>query len=153
MSKIRGFERVTGCNKKTENNEIKLPERSTKDSAGYDFFSPVNVTIEPGQKALIWTDVKAYMQSQEVLIIDVRSSMGMKKDLMLSNTIGVIDKDYYNNESNEGNIGINLRNVGTQPVTIEIGDKIAQGIFIPYLIADSGNTEDTRTGGIGSTGK
>lgn len=152
MNKIRGFEKVINC-KKTNNQNIKLPERSTKDSAGYDFFSPVNVTIEPGQKELIWTDVKAYMQSQEVLIIDVRSSMGMKKDLMLSNTIGVIDKDYYNNESNEGNIGINLRNIGDHPVTIEIGDKIAQGIFIPYLIADSGNTEDTRTGGIGSTGK
>ena len=152
MSRIRGFEKVINC-KKTNNQNIKLPERSTKDSAGYDFFSPVNVTIEPGQKELIWTDVKAYMQSQEVLIIDVRSSMGMKKDLMLSNTIGVIDKDYYNNESNEGNIGINLRNIGDHPVTIEVGDKIAQGIFIPYLIADSGNTEDTRTGGIGSTGK
>lgn len=152
MNRIRGFEKVINC-KKTNNQNIKLPERSTKDSAGYDFFSPVNVTIEPGQKELIWTDVKAYMQSQEVLIIDVRSSMGMKKDLMLSNTIGVIDKDYYNNESNEGNIGINLRNIGDHPVTIEIGDKIAQGIFIPYLIADSGNTEDTRTGGIGSTGK
>lgn len=152
MNKMRGFEKVINC-KKTNNQNIKLPERSTKDSAGYDFFSPVNVTIEPGQKELIWTDVKAYMQSQEVLIIDVRSSMGMKKDLMLSNTIGVIDKDYYNNESNEGNIGINLRNIGDHPVTIEIGDKIAQGIFIPYLIADSGNTEDTRTGGIGSTGK
>lgn len=152
MNRIRGFEKVINC-KKTNNQNIKLPERSTKDSAGYDFFSPVKVTIEPGQKELIWTDVKAYMQSQEVLIIDVRSSMGMKKDLMLSNTIGVIDKDYYNNESNEGNIGINLRNIGDHPVTIEIGDKIAQGIFIPYLIADSGNTEDIRTGGIGSTGK
>lgn len=152
MNRIRGFEKVINC-KKTNNQNIKLPERSTKDSAGYDFFSPVKVTIEPGQKELIWTDVKVYMQSQEVLIIDVRSSMGMKKDLMLSNTIGVIDKDYYNNESNEGNIGINLRNIGDHPVTIEIGDKIAQGIFIPYLIADSGNTEDIRTGGIGSTGK
>ncbi|MCD3216926.1 dUTP diphosphatase [Clostridium botulinum C] len=150
--KIRGFEVVREDMRKNKNVEIKLPQRGSKISAGYDFSTPIEVTIQPNESKLIWTDVKAYMQEGEVLIIDVRSSIGVKKGLMLSNTVGVIDADYYQNKDNDGNIGISLRNMSDKPVTLEAGERIAQGIFIPFLVADNGNTDKIREGGIGSTG-
>lgn len=107
--KQRGFEVVE--NGKHQDLVIALPLRGTKTSAGYDFYTPVDVTIPPQAKVLIWTDVKSYMMEGEVLLLDVRSSTGIKQDLMLANTIGVIDEDYYNNSGNEGNIGICLRNL------------------------------------------
>lgn len=105
----RGFELVE---KKKLNVEGMLPVRATKTSAGYDFYSPVDIVIQPQEKLLLWTDVKVKMKENEVMLLDVRSSIGIKKDLMLANTIGIIDSDYYNNEDTEGNIGICLRNVG-----------------------------------------
>lgn len=151
MSKVRGFEEVRPEAKKQEVEAI-MPVRGSKSSAGYDFATPVEVTIPANGKALIWTDVKAYMQTGEVLLLDVRSSIGIKKGLMLANTIGVIDSDYYENPSNDGNIGICLRNLTDEDITLEAGERIAQGIFIPFLVADNGNTDAEREGGIGSTG-
>lgn len=151
-NKIRGFEIVKEDMRKNKNVEIKLPQRGSKIAAGYDFSTPIEVTIQPNESKLIWTDIKAYMQEGEVLLIDVRSSIGIKKGLMLSNTIGVIDADYYQNESNDGNIGISLRNISENPITLTAGERIAQGIFIPFLVADNGNTDKIREGGIGSTG-
>ena len=153
MKKVRGFEVVKDEAIKNQGVGIKLPQRGSKYSAGYDFFTPVSVTIKAGDKTLIWTDIKAYMQQGEVLLLDVRSSIGIKKGLMLANTIGVVDADYYENTDNDGNIGICLRNLTNEDITLEAGERIAQGIFIPYLVADNGNTDDERTGGIGSTGK
>ena len=88
-----------------------MPLRGTKTSAGYDFFATMDITIKPQEKALFWTNIKAYMQPNEVLILDVRSSVGIKLDLALANTLAIIDGDYVDNPDNEGNIGICLRNL------------------------------------------
>lgn len=151
MTKIRGFETVRAEARKQEVPAI-MPVRGSQFSAGYDFATPVEVTIPANDKALIWTDIKAYMLTGEVLLLDVRSSIGIKKGLMLANTIGVIDADYYGNGSNDGNIGICLRNLTNEDITLEAGERIAQGIFVPFLVADNGNTDTEREGGIGSTG-
>ena len=132
---------------------IKLPKRATKTSAGYDFYSTEGFTLKPNENKLIWSDVKAYMQEGEVLELYVRSSIGIKKSLMLKNLTAIIDSDYYENESNDGNIGICLYNYGDKEVTIEKGERIAQGIFKQFLVADNGNTDKERNGGIGSTGQ
>ena len=153
QTKIRGFEVVSDSFRKHKDVEIKLPIRATKISAGYDFSSPISITIQPKSKEIIWTDVKSYMQEGEVLILDVRSSIGIKKGLMLANTIGVVDMDYFSNINNDGNIGICLYNMTDEPVHIEQFERIAQGIFIPFLVSDNGNTDEERTGGIGSTNK
>lgn len=153
MTRVRGFEVVKDEHRKHPELEINLPVRGSSESAGYDFFTPEDLVIKKGGTTLVWTDVKAYMQSGEVLIADVRSSIGIKSGLMLANTIGVIDKDYYENPKNDGNIGICLRNLNDHDVWIKAGERIAQGIFLPYLVADNGNTDAEREGGIGSTGK
>lgn len=150
--KIRGFELVSDKNKK-QSDEVKLPKRGSKTSAGYDFYTPIDVNIEAGKQAIVWTDIKAYMQDDEVLQLYVRSSIGIKKGIVLSNGTGIVDHDYYNNDSNEGNIGIALINNSDKTVNINAGERIAQGIFMKYLVADQGNSDETRTGGIGSTDK
>ena len=151
--KIRGFEVVKDEHRKHPDVEIKLPIRGSIDSAGYDIYSNEEFIIAPGQSHLFWTDVKTYMLSGEVLKIYVRSSIGIKKGLMLKNQVGVIDKDYYSNESNDGNIGVCLLNLSDKNVIIEKDERIAQGIFQNYLVADDDKTETERKGGIGSTNK
>lgn len=134
--------------------DMNLPIRADQASAGYDLFMPIDLLLLPAQKALIFLDVKAYMRTDEVLIIFPRSSMGVKKGLMLSNTAGIIDASYYSNEHNDGNIGLNLLNTSGKAMELKAGDRIAQGIFIPYLIADNDNTLlDKREGGFGSSGE
>lgn len=150
--KIRGFELVSENNKK-QLASAKLPRRGSKTSAGYDFYNPSKVVIEPGKQVIVWTDIKAYMKEDEVLQIYVRSSIGIKKGIVLSNGTGIIDHDYYNNESNEGNIGIALINNSENNVILDADERIAQGIFMKYLVADCGNSNETRSGGIGSTNK
>lgn len=149
--KIRGFEVVSNYHRK-KLEEIQLPTRGSKTSAGYDFYSPIGIEIQPHQKVCIWTDVKAYMQEGEVLMLYVRSSIGIKRGLRLSNSTGIIDSDYYSNEGNDGNIGIALHNYTDEVVKIEKGERICQGVFIPFLVADNGNTDTERVGGIGSSG-
>lgn len=152
VRKIRGFEIVDDIHRKNED-EIILPTRGSKHSAGYDFYTPIPIRLQPNEKKTVWTDVKAYMQEGEVLKMYVRSSIGIKKGIILSNGTGIIDMDYYSNPDNDGNIGICLTNISGKEVYIEANDRIAQGIFIPFLVADNGNTEEERNGGIGSTGK
>ena len=101
---------------------------------------------------MIWTDVKARFGPDEALLINVRSSMG-KQPVMLANTQGWIESDYYSNPDNDGNIGIRLFNLGQTPYKIERGQRFAQGMFIKYLIAENCNSDSERVGGIGSTGK
>lgn len=149
--KIRGFEIVKEEMRKTKG-EITLPTRGSKVSAGYDFYSPADITLKPNEKTCVWSDVKAYMQEGEVLLLFVRSSIGIKKGLALSNGTGVIDADYYSNSSNDGNIGIALYNYSDKIVEIKKGERICQGVFVPFLEADNGNTDKKRVGGIGSTG-
>ena len=149
--KIRGFEKVA----KYAEVDFPLPERKTELSAGYDFCLPEEVTLEPGQLQLVPTGVKAYMQAGEWLGMHIRSSMAVKKHLMLVNNVGIIDADYYNNEDNEGHIMLALLNMGQDKVVLPKGERVAQGIFYTYLTADGDEkvAKSVRGGGFGSTSK
>lgn len=131
-----------------------LPRRATYGSAGYDFLSPVDIVINPGEQQVIWSNVRCMLPVGYVLEIYPRSSYGIKKGIMLANTVGIIDSDYFDNPSNMGNIGICLKNMGKEPVEIKRRDAIAQGIIKQFYITcnDEPKNHD-RTGGIGSTGK
>lgn len=147
---MRYFEVVSDAFRKNPNAEIQLPTRGSKNSAGYDFYSPVDAVIQPNEMVMIWTDVKASMYYDNALIIIPRSSMG-KHPIMISNTVGLIDSDYYGNESTDGNIGFRLFNLGTTPYEIKAGDRIGQGVFIKYGTVKGDNTMTERKGGFGST--
>lgn len=147
---MRYFEVVEDKFRKNPCVEIKLPTRGSKNSAGYDFYSPVDAVIQPNEMVMIWTDVKASMYYDNALLIIPRSSMG-KHPIMISNTVGLIDSDYYGNESTDGNIGFRLLNLGTTPYEINAGDRIGQGIFIKYGTVKDDNTTTERKGGFGST--
>ena len=151
MSKLRGFEVVSAYADKS----IKLPSRKTRSSAGYDLEIAETVTLAPRGTALLPTGVKAYMQPSEVLYIHIRSSMAVKLGLMLTNSVGVIDADYYGNADNEGHIFVPVRNHQDEPITITKGERIAQGIFANYLLVDGDTAGEgaERSGGFGSTGK
>lgn len=152
MERIRGFECVVEEHRKGTMDYI-LPVRATSRSCGYDISSPITVTIEPHSSVLVWTNIKSYMAEDEVLQLYVRSSVGIKKGLMLKNTVGIVDSDYYGNSNNDGNIGIALYNTGDEAVVIEKGERLVQGIFMKYLIADNDVClKSERTGGIGSSG-
>jgi dUTP pyrophosphatase len=135
------------------NDEYKEPKRATYESAGSDIYYTGKEIIRlfAKDKVIIITNVKSYMKSGEMLLADVRGSQGLFADLMLCNTIGVIDKDYYNNENNEGNIAIALRNVGKNFITINPGDAIAQLIFVPFLAPDNEPEQKDRVSGFGHT--
>ena len=131
-----------------------LPVRGSSKSAGYDLASPIDVIIEPHSSVLVWTNIKVYMAEDELLQLHVRSSIGIKRNLMLKNTTGIVDSDYYSNESNDGNIGLALYNTGDEAVVIQKGERLVQGIFMKYLTVDNDTfLKDERTGGIGSSGK
>lgn len=153
MEKIRGFEAVIEEMRKGTMDYV-LPTRGTSRSAGYDLASPIDVVIEPHSSVLIWTNIKAYMQDDEVLEVYIRSSSAIKRNLMLKNLVGIIDADYYSNESNDGNIALALYNTGDEAVVIQKGERVCQCMFQKYLIADDDVClNDVRVGGIGSSGK
>ena len=146
---IRGFEIVSSF----EGQEIQLPERKTAQSAGYDIEAAEDCVLEPGDIKLVATGVKAFMNYDEYLALHIRSSLGIKRHIMLANSTGIIDSDYYNNEDNEGHIMLVLYNFGKETVTIQKGERIAQGIFVKYLKATEDDAVGVREGGFGSTGK
>ena len=133
--------------------DIAIPTRSTKHSAGYDFKSPIDFVLNPGESKKVPTGIKASMNEDEFLAILVRSSMGFKYNIRLCNQVGIIDSDYYNNPDNEGHIFIKIQNEGTEALTINKGDRFAQGIFMNFLITDDDMSFGDRIGGMGSTGK
>ena len=133
--------------------ELLLPKRGTKYSAGYDFYSPISFTLNPGERKVIPTGIKVCMEENEFLAIYVRSSLGFKWDIRMCNQVGIIDADYYGNEENEGHMFVCLKNEGNSVVTINKGDRFVQGIFTPYLITDDDSATGRREGGIGSTNK
>ncbi|HPJ00991.1 MAG TPA: dUTP diphosphatase [Enterococcus sp.] len=166
--KKRGFERVTSF----EGQAINLPIRATNHAAGYDFEAATDVVIPSIWKqffsrrignnqavekkikpVLVPTGIKAYMGDEEFLQLANRSSNPLKRFLVLSNGVGVIDSDYYNNEANEGHIMFQFTNFGLRDVTIKKGERIGQGIFLPFLKADQDETIGERTGGFGSSDK
>jgi len=148
---MRGFKMVEGEYEKNNGTILNLPRRGTPNSAGYDFYMPIDATIPAGARVLVWSDVRAYMLPDEVLNVYPRSSLGVK-GLILSNTIGVIDSDYYSNRNTGGNIGLTLWNTTDKPFELRKGDRVCQGIFGKYLIADNDiPISQERIGGMGST--
>lgn len=176
----RGFEVIT----KYQDKGINLPERQTKNAAGYDFEAAEDfilpsiwklnfikilwnlwhqkenetVTIENAQKELkpllIPTGVKAFMGENEYLLLANRSSNPLKRRMILPNGVGIIDADYYNNPSNEGAIFFQMLNFGITDIHISKGERIGQGIFMPFLTVDNEkDIKKTRDGGFGSTKK
>lgn len=152
--RMRGFEVVPKQFRKHPDKTIILPTRGTKRSAGYDFYSPIRLEIKPNETVTLSSDICAYMQEDEVLKLFMRSSLGIKKKIRLMNSTGVLDSDYYANTDNHGNIGLAFHNFGTETVIIEEGERVCQGVFQKYLIADNDKPlNSVRNGGIGSTGK
>lgn len=133
-------------------NNIILPRRATRGSAGYDFFSPLTFTLEPGHGVRIPTGIRVRIDEGWVLQCYPRSSLGFKYRLQLDNTVGIIDSDYYG-AANEGHIFCKLTNDSrdVKTVTIEAGIGFMQGIFLEYGITVDDASEQIRNGGIGST--
>ena len=150
MEKIRGFEIAKGF----EGQGINLPTRKTRCSAGYDVEAAEDCIIpsfKPGMKpTLIKTGIKAYFPDDEYLMIANKSS---NPGLVMANSIGIIDADYYGNESNDGHIMFAYYNFFDHDVEIKKGDSIGQAIFQKYFVTDNDNAEGKRVGGFGSTSK
>ena len=150
---IRGFREVRKQFKKFDT-PTTLPVRADNKSAGYDLFSKETRVLAPGETRIFWTDVRAYMQPNEVLLLFVRSSLGVKLGINLANSVGIIDASYYGNKENDGNIGIALTNNSRKTVTITKDMRIGQAIFMDYLLADKDETlKNEREGGFGSSDK
>lgn len=145
--RTRGFELVS-----TYTDEGLLPKRETAMAAGYDLRACEQVELAPGEIKLVPTGVKAYMQAGEVLYLYDRSSNPRKKGLVLINSVGVIDGDYYGNPGNEGHIFAQMKNITEETVVVEAGERIVQAVFAPFLLADGDVATGKRTGGFGSTG-
>ena len=151
MEKQRGFEIVKGY----ENQNIHIPVRKTQYSAGYDIESAENVVIpafKAGQKpVLVKTGLKAYCQNDEYIMLTNRSSNPGKRGLVMANSVGIIDYDYYGNEDNDGHFMFAFYNFFDHDVTIKKGDAIGQAIFMKYLTTDNDSADGVRKGGFGST--
>ena len=132
--------------------EYKLPERKTKNSAGYDLIAIEDFELKPGEIIKIPTGYKVKMLPDEVLLIFVRSSMGFKYNIRMTNQTGVIDSDFYNNPDNEGHFYVSLQNEGDKVYKVKKGEAYAQGMFIKYLTCGEDVTSN-RLGGLGSTNK
>ena len=133
--------------------EYDLPKRMTSHSAGYDFFAIEGFTLMPGEIKKIPTGYKATFGSDEMLMILVRSSMGFKYNVRMTNQVGIIESDYYNNIDNEGHMFVSLQNEGDIDFVVKKGEGYAQGIFTKFLICDDDVTTNERQGGLGSTNK
>ena len=135
--------------------DIILPKRATKHSAGYDFFAPFDFELRGGESIKIPTGIKCNMNEDLFLAIVPRSSLGFKYKMRLVNTLGVVDCDYFDNENNEGHIFIKISNENNEDKTLKVnkGEAFAQGIFLKYFLTEDDNVTETRTGGIGSTNK
>jgi dUTP pyrophosphatase len=133
---------------------IKLPKRATKFSAGYDFFLPIDLHLEPGKTIKIPTGIRAFIEDSYVLSLYPRSGLGFKYRMQLNNTVGIIDADYYN-ALNEGHIMIKITNDTNEGKVIDLkeGDAFAQGIFTEYFITYDDDSKEERIGGFGSTSR
>lgn len=171
MKKVAKFEKVSwaqfqkdyvdtfGEGKTIDMNEIrkiydniKLPIRSTSGSAGYDFKSPIDFKLKPGSTIKIPTGIKVKIDDGWVLKCYPRSGLGFKYKMRMANVVPIIDSDYYYSD-NEGHIFLKLSNEGEKDISINSGDKIIQGVFVPYGITYDDCVNKTRNGGVGSTGR
>lgn len=166
MKRVAKFEKVSqkqfnegffdsfGKNPGDEYNNILLPKRATSGSAGYDFYSPVDFKLQPGETIKIPTGIRVRIDDGWVLKIYPRSGLGFKFRLQLNNTVGIIDSDYYNSD-NEGHIFIKITNDSKEDkaVKVKAGEGFAQGIFVEYGITEDDDVSGIRNGGFGSTTK
>ena len=161
LMKIARFERVSEKQFKADlkalldreddfYDNIKIPARATKGSAGYDFVSPVDFTLKPQESIKIPTGIRCKIDDGYVLEIYPRSSLGFKYQMALMNTVGIIDSDYYNAD-NEGHIICAVVNRGDKDIVIRKGDRFVQGIFVKYYLAQEEENSIERHGGFGST--
>lgn len=127
--------------------QIEIPKRGTKSSAGYDFVCPMDVVIHQ-ESQLIPTGIRAKIEQDYVLLIVPRSSLGFKYRLTLDNSVGVIDSDYYQSD-NEGHILAKVH--ASKSMKLKAGDRFVQGVFMQYGLAEEREVETIRNGGIGST--
>ena len=132
--------------------ELKLPKRATRGSAGYDFYTPFNIILKPGETVKIPTGIRTEMEEGWVLKLYPRSGLGFKFRLQLNNTVGIIDSDYFYSD-NEGHIFIKITNDTNEGRRVELdaGAGFAQGIFLPYGITVDDACTGSRNGGFGST--
>lgn len=133
--------------------EVKLPERATENSAGYDFFAPDDTLLPAKSLTRVMTGVKCQLDPFLFLMLANRSSNPNRKGLYLANGVGIVDADYYNNPDNEGEIGFEFYNNSDEDVEIKKDEKIGQGIIIAYYRSIDDNATGSREGGFGSTGK
>lgn len=132
--------------------KIQLPRRATDGSAGYDFYSPVTFQLNNEDNSIVFpTGIKCRIDDGWVLMLFPRSSIGFKYGARLANTVGIIDSDFYNNALNEGDIQVKLCGV-KEGMIINSGERVVQGILLPYGTAENDNTTEKRNGGTGSTG-
>lgn len=142
----------------TDYEDIKLPQRATKYSAGYDFYAPYDIVMRPECVMKIPTGIRVELDDDKVLICTPRSGLGFKYGLELCNTIGVIDADYSGSD-NEGHIWVELHyptymsNGVTRTLVIHKGEAMFQGIILPYFKVKNDNIDIIRNGGQGSTTK
>lgn len=134
--------------------KIKFPQRATKGSAGYDFFTPISIKLKPGESVKIPTGIRVRMEEDWVLKLYPRSGLGFKFRLQLNNTVGIIDSDYYYSD-NEGHIFAKITNDSKEgkEVFIEQSGGFMQGIFLEYGITTDDDADGIRNGGFGSTSK
>jgi len=130
---------------------VKIPSRATKGSAGYDIVTPYEINLQPGEEINVPSGLKCRIDSGWFLGAFPKSGLGFKYYVRLANTIGIIDEDYYNNETNEGHFWVKIRNEGSKPLHIDVGKGICQVIFMPYGITYDDDAEGVRKGGFGST--
>lgn len=134
--------------------DIKLPLRATKYSAGYDFYAPFDFTLKPGETIKIPTGIRAKMREDYALFLLPRSGLGFKYRLQLNNTIGLIDADYFYSD-NEGHIFAKITNDSNEGKVISVkkGEAFIQGVFLSYGITEDDEVNSIRNGGFGSTSK
>ncbi|MCF8012022.1 MAG: dUTP diphosphatase [Clostridiales bacterium] len=146
----RGFEAASGFEKKVKY----LPQRATPCSGGYDIWPLEEVTLYPGESHVFYTGIKVYMPEDEIFIINIRSSYGIKNDIQLCNEQGWIDADYYSNSENDGVIIVKVKNFGSEPFIFKKEESFAQGLFVKYYITDNDSPRmSKRSGGIGHSTK
>lgn len=150
---MRKFEFVNRILSNEDGIKRLLPTRSTKNSAGYDFFNPKNIICKSHKITMIPTGIKAQFPEDEMLLLFNRSSNPKKKGLIILNGVGVVDSDYYNNTDNEGEMAFVFYNMLEEDVTLLAGEKLGQGIFVKYAKTNDDMAEGERIGGFGSTGK
>lgn len=149
---IKLFPQLAESEIKKAYEQICLPKRASIGSAGYDFVTPYSFSLKPNEIVLLPSGIRANINNAFVLMVFPRSSLGMKYQLMLANTTGIIDADYYH-ASNEGHIQFPLINRGESLFSCHQGERIVQGIFLPYYGAEEEEVVEVRNGGFGSSGK